>query len=91
MNTKKLFIKNLDASTSASEIESLFSIYGDVDKVKINHGKGLGFVEMTSISEARRVREKLDGATLWGRSMEIHNISSSLKNRLIYAFSRFFG
>ncbi len=91
MPTKKLFIKNLDASTSASEIESLFSGYGDIDKVKINRGKGLGFVEMTSISEATRAREKLDGSTLWGRSLEIHNIEGSLKHRFIYALNKFFG
>ena len=91
MITKKLFIMNLDASTSASEIEHLFSSYGDVDKVKIKQEKGLGFIEMTSIAEAKRVCEKLDGSTLWGRSIKIHNIDDSLKHRFSYMLSKFFG
>ena len=91
MITKKLFLMNLDASTSASEIAHLFSSYGDVDKVKIKQEKGLGFIEMTSIAEAKRVCEKLDGSTLWGRSIEIHNIDDTLKHRFTYMFNKFFG
>ena len=43
MDTNKLLIKNLDASTSPTVIEELFSVYGDVNKVKIKREKGLGF------------------------------------------------
>ncbi|OHD67359.1 MAG: hypothetical protein A2W19_00125 [Spirochaetes bacterium RBG_16_49_21] len=91
MHTKRLFIENLDSSTTENEIETLFSLYGDVDKVKIKRERGRGFVEMTSASEARRACAHLDGSVLWGRSMKIHNMNDTLRHRFIYLFSKFFG
>jgi RNA recognition motif-containing protein len=91
MNTNRLFIKNLDSLTTEENIENLFSIYGDVSKIKVNRDRGTGFVEMTSIGEANRVRDNLDGSTLWGRPMKIGSMNDSLKHRLIFLFSKFIG
>lgn len=84
MNTKRLVISNLDHLTTAEHLENLFGTYGDVNRVTVKKRRGLGFVEMMSVSEAKRVREKLDGSILWGRSMRIHGMNDSLHDRLSF-------
>lgn len=84
MNTKRLVISNLDQLTTAEHLEKLFATYGDVNRVTVKRKKGLGFVEMMSVSEAKRVRDKLDGSTLWGRSMKIHGMENTLHDRLSF-------
>jgi RNA recognition motif-containing protein len=88
MNSKRLFIQNLDHSTTAEHLENIFSTYGDVNKVKVR--KDMGFVEMMTASEANRVRNKLDGSNLWGRSMRIYTVDDTLRHRMFYLFNRFF-
>lgn len=88
MNSKRLFIQNLDHSTTAEHLENIFSTYGDVNKVKVR--KDMGFVEMMTASEANRARNKLDGSNLWGRSMRIYTVDDTLRQRMFYLFNRFF-
>jgi RNA recognition motif-containing protein len=90
MNTNRLVIRNLDHLTTAEHLENLFATYGDVNKVTVKKKRGLGYVEMMSASEAKRVRENLDGSTIWGRSMSIHGMNDSLHDRLSYLFGRMF-
>jgi RNA recognition motif-containing protein len=85
MNSKRLFIQNLDHSTTAEHLENIFSTYGEV-KVR----KDMGFVEMMTASEANRVRNKLDGSNLWGRSMRIYTVDDTLRHRMFYLYNRFF-
>jgi RNA recognition motif-containing protein len=89
MYSNRLLIENLDSLTTENTIETLFSMYGDVGKVKVRRERGMGFVEMTSISEARRVCAHLDGFVLWGRTMKIQNMEDTLRNRFVYLFDRF--
>jgi RNA recognition motif-containing protein len=84
MDTKRLVITNLDHLTTAEHLATLFETYGDVNRVSVKKRRGLGFVEMMSVSEAKRVREKLDGSTLWGRSMKIHGMNDTLHDRLSF-------
>ncbi len=88
MNGNKLLIENLDHSTTAEHLENIFSIYGDVTRVKVRRDKG--FVEMMSASEANRARMKLDGSNLWGRSMKINAVDDSLLHRVSYLFNKLF-
>ncbi len=90
MITNRLMVENLDTMTTEKHLDNLFSIYGDIKKISVNRGRGLGFVEMTSVSEARRVCAKLDGSVLWGRSMKIQIMDDSLQNRFAYLFNRIF-
>jgi RNA recognition motif-containing protein len=90
METSRLLIKNLDSLTTEAHIENLFSIYGDVNRIRVNRDRGTGLVEMTSAREAKRVYDKLDGAVLWGRSMEINRMNDTIRHRLVYLFSRLF-
>jgi RNA recognition motif-containing protein len=88
MSTNRLFIENLDRSTTAEHLENIFSTYGDVNKVKVRKDKG--FVEMMSASEANRARINLDGSNLWGRSMKIYTLDDTLRHRMFYLLNRFF-
>ncbi|MBP7737182.1 MAG: RNA-binding protein [Spirochaetes bacterium] len=88
MITNRLMVENLDTMTTEKHLDNLFSIYGDIKKIRMN--KGFSFVEMTSVSEAKRACKKLDGSVLWGRSMKIQIMDNSLQNRFIYLFGRFF-
>lgn len=90
MLTNRLLVENLDSLTTEKHLDNLFSVYGDIKKISVKKGKGLGYVEMTSASEARRVCSKLDGSVLWGRSMKIQIMDDSLQNRFIYLFGRLF-
>ncbi|HNW28374.1 MAG TPA: RNA-binding protein [Spirochaetota bacterium] len=90
MITSRLMVENLDTMTTEKHLDNLFSTYGDIKKIRMNRNRGLGFVDMTSVSEAKRVCAKLDGSVLWGRSMKIQIMDDSLQNRFIYLFSRLF-
>jgi RNA recognition motif-containing protein len=90
MTTNRLIVENLDAMTTEKHLDNLISTYGDIKKIRVDTGRGLGFVEMTSPSEARRVCKKLDGSVLWGRSMKIQLMDDTLQNRFIYLFGRIF-
>ncbi len=90
MITSRLMVENLDTMTTEKHLDNLFSTYGDIKRIRVNRDRGLGFVEMTSVSEAKRVCKKLDGSVLWGRSIKIQILDDSLQNRFIYLFSRLF-
>lgn len=88
MNGNRLMIKNLDYLTTEEHIENLFSMYGDVSRIRVNRGKGAGFVEMTSAAEARRVRDNLDGMSLWGRTIKIDSLDDSVRHRILFLLGR---
>ncbi|MFC2155161.1 RNA recognition motif domain-containing protein [Acidobacteriota bacterium] len=71
MQTNKLYVNNLNYSTTNQDVEDLFSDYGTVLNVKLIEGKGFGFVEMSSQEEAEAVKEKLDGTDFKGRSLRV--------------------
>ncbi|MBC8459994.1 MAG: RNA-binding protein [Deltaproteobacteria bacterium] len=71
MQGKKLYVGNLTYSVSREELEELFSNYGKVEDVKLIEGKGFGFVEMSSQSEAEKAKETLNGSEFKGRTMRV--------------------
>ena len=72
MQGKKLYVGNLSYSVSRGDVEELFSQYGEVADVKLIEGKGFGFVEMSSQSEAEKAKETLDGSEFKGRVMRVN-------------------
>jgi len=90
MMTKRLFVKNIDRDVTAEQIISLFSTYGDVDDFVLKRRRGIGFIQMTSASEALRARKNLDGESIWGRSLDVTALHDSLGGRLFYLLQRYF-
>jgi RNA recognition motif-containing protein len=67
----KLYVGNLNYSVTNEQLTELFSSYGQVRSVNIIEGKGFGFVEMSSGSEAEAAKEGLNGSQFGGRTLKI--------------------
>ena len=71
MQGSKLYVGNLTYSVTKEQLEQLFSSHGSVQSVTILEGKGFGFVEMSSPSEAEAAKAALDGTDFEGRTMKV--------------------
>ena len=71
MQGSKLYVGNLSYSVTSEELEELFSGHGKVKQVNIIQGRGFGFVEMSSPSEAEKAKEALNGSDFKGRSLKV--------------------
>lgn len=75
---KELFLKNLPWSANEDSLTEFFGKYGEVSNVKIvkdrNTGKprGIGFVEFSSVDEAKAAMEDADNIELDGRQITIN-------------------
>lgn len=75
--TNKLFIGNLEYSTTDTQLTELFSTFGTVLSAKVivdrmtGMGKGFGFVEMETEEIATAAMAKLDGSSFAGRSLVV--------------------
>jgi len=72
MKGKNLYVGNLSHSVTSDELEELFADYGDVEKVTIIEGKGFGFVEMSSRSEADRAKQALNASEFKERTLRVN-------------------
>jgi len=71
MQGSKLYVGNLSYSVTKEQLQELFSNHGEVKEVNIIEGRGFGFVEMSSPSEAEKAKEALDGSDLEGRTLKV--------------------
>ncbi|MDD3777366.1 MAG: RNA-binding protein [Actinomycetota bacterium] len=71
MESSKLYVGNFNYSTEDSQLEKLFSKYGEIKNVTIIGQKGFGFVEMSNTSEAKEAKEALDGSDFEGRTLRV--------------------
>jgi len=71
MQESKLYVGNLNYAVTDEELKGLFSNYGEVQQVNIIEGRGFGFVEMSSQSEAEAAKEALSGSEFKGRTLKV--------------------
>ena len=71
MEGSKLYVGNLTYSVTNEQLEELFSTHGEVKEVNVIEGRGFGFVEMSSPSEAETAKEALDGSDFQGRTLKV--------------------
>ncbi|MDI6794832.1 MAG: RNA-binding protein [bacterium] len=71
MRGSKLYVGNLSYSVTNDQLEELFANHGEVKQVNIIEGKGFGFVEMSSPSEAEGAKEALNGTEFSGRTLKV--------------------
>ncbi len=71
MQGSKLYVGNLNYSTTKEEIQELFAPYGEVKEVTLIEGKGFGFVEMGTPADAEKAKAELNGKDLKGRPLKI--------------------
>ncbi len=70
-NNSKLYVGNLNYSVNFAELKDLFAPFGEVKYAKIIEGKGFGFVDMASESDAERAKNELNGKDFKGRTLRI--------------------
>lgn len=74
---KRIYIGNMNFSTTEESIKKLFSKYGDVDSVEIikdkytEQSKGFGFVEMSD-DDAEKAISSLNGKDFEGRRIRVN-------------------
>jgi RNA recognition motif-containing protein len=71
--SNRLYIANLDYSTSQDELREAFEPFGTLRSVAVLTGKsrGFGFVEYKNARDALRASEILDGRDLDGRRISV--------------------
>lgn len=70
MQGSKLYVGNFSYSVTKEDLEELFSDY-EVKEVNVIEGKGFGFVELSSPSEAEKAKEALNGKDYTGRTLRV--------------------
>ena len=74
---KRLYVGNLDYSTSDEELKELFSAQGNVVYAKVvtrmdGKSRGFGFVEMETEDEAKNAAEKFNQSTFKNRTIVVN-------------------
>ena len=75
---KNIYVGGLPYSVADGELEDLFSAHGTVESAKVitdkytNSSRGFGFVEMSSVEEAEKAIEALNGTELQGRTLTVN-------------------
>jgi len=77
MEQKKIYVSNLPFSTSESDFEKLFSIYGVLENVKLitdrrtGQSRGFGFITYASQNDAESALA-MNGEELKGRKLVVN-------------------
>ena len=80
---KKLYVGNLTYRVSSSDLEQLFSQYGNVESAEVisdrdtGRSKGFGFVEMSNDNEARAAIDALNEQEHDGRRLTVNEATAS--------------
>jgi len=73
-----IYVGNLSFDTTESELHTLFSAHGDVDRVSLvtdretGRPRGFGFVEMRDENAGRSAIEALNGTQIGGRALTVN-------------------
>lgn len=73
-----IYVGNLPFQTNSSDLETLFSPYGEVTSSQVisdrdtGRSRGFGFVEMASAEAAEKAIEALDGHDYDGRRLKVN-------------------
>lgn len=76
--TKKIYVGNLSYDIPESELNELFSKYGEVESAKIivdahtGKPKGFGFVEMKNEVDAKQAITELNSKEVRGRAIKVN-------------------
>jgi RNA recognition motif-containing protein len=76
--SKKVYVGNMNYSTTENALRDLFAQYGEVASVNIivdrytGKAKGFGFVEMNTEEESRAAIEALNGFEFMGRQLRVN-------------------
>ena len=83
---KRLYVGNLEYSTTDEELKDLFSSEGKVIFSKVvtytdGKSKGFGFVDMLSKDEAEKAIEEMNGKDFMGRVLNVNEARPKTERR----------
>jgi len=70
MQGSKLYVGNFSYSVTKENLEELFSNY-QIRDIRVIEGKGFGFVELSSPTEAENAKQALNGKDYTGRTLRV--------------------
>ena len=87
VNTPRVYVGNLSFDATESDLQELFSGIGSVQNVEIvanretHRSKGFGFVQLTTIDEAKRAVSELHDKEYMGRKMVVSGAKAVAESR----------
>src|SRR5258705_5695314 len=81
----KLYVGGLPYSVTEGRLQEIFSAHGSVESANVisdkftGQSRGVGFVEMSSASEAQKAIESLNGTQFEGRSLTVNEAKPMAK------------
>ncbi len=90
MKGLKIYVGNLNYTTTEEQLKAAFSQYGSVVSVAIindrntGRSRGFGFVEMENDDEARTAIQELNGKEVWGRNLTVNEARPRVERRPSY-------
>lgn len=73
----KLYVGNLNYSTTEEQLAEFFAEYGEVKTANIIEGRGFGFVEMATPEEADSACEAANDVEFMGRTLRVDKARES--------------
>lgn len=90
--SKKIYVGNMNYSTTEHELEELFAQYGSVMNVNIvtdrltNQSKGFGFVEMEDNEAANNAISEINDKEFKGRNLKVNEAKERKPRRNNYRY-----
>ena len=84
---KKLYVGNLDYTTTEQDLETLFSEHGELLSTTVvkdrysGRSKGFGFVEFANNEDAQKAKQALNGQDLKGRALRVDDAREQRRDR----------
>lgn len=82
--SKKIYVGNLSWNTTESNLEDLFSEYGEITSIRIvtdrdtNRSKGFGFIEMANDNAAEAAISAINDLEVDGRNLRVNEAEERL-------------
>lgn len=86
----KIYVGNLSYETENSDLEKLFTTYGNVVMVNVvrdrisGRGRGFGFVEMKTKTEATEAINGLNSSNFMGRSLVVNSAKPPRESKVLH-------
>jgi RNA recognition motif-containing protein len=83
----KIYVGNLSFDSTESDLQGLFSTYGEVESAKVivdqftSKSRGFAFIEMTNREEGLKAIQELDSKDLGGRSLKVNEAKPKTDSR----------
>jgi len=85
----RIYVGSLHFNLSEKDVETLFSPFGDVESVNLQHdaesgrSKGFGFVQFKKPESARKALEQMNGFEIGGRPIKVNWVTDRMDGNML--------